>query len=163
MLHLKELAIADSDRFLDLTDLLKALVGQGRMQQDTAEQVSALRRSAVGETQSLHPLEFIASQKLDDLARPGKKLDLETLSRWLAAEAGQPFYRIDPLKINVAEVTPLMSFAFAQRHRILAVEVNERQVTVASAQPLVTSWEANLTHVLKRDIVRVVASPAEAR
>ena len=54
-----------------------------------------------------------------------------------------------------------MSFAFAQRHRILAVEVNERQVTVASAQPLVTSWEANLTHVLKRDIVRVVASPAD--
>lgn len=161
MQHLKELATAESDRLLDLTDLLKALVGQGRMDLETAEQVSTLRRSAAGETQSLHPLEFIATQHLDDLSRPGKKLDLESLSRWLAAEAGQPFYRIDPLKINVAEVTPLMSFAFAQRHRILAVEVNERQVTIASAQPLVTSWEANLTHVLKREILRVVASPAD--
>ncbi|QJD59264.1 type II/IV secretion system protein [Pseudomonas sp. gcc21] len=161
MLHLKELVTVESDRLLDLTDLLKALVGQGRMDLDTAEQVSTLRRAAVGETQALHPLEFIATQNLDDLSRPGKTLDLESLSRWLAAEAGQPFYRIDPLKINVAEVTPLMSFAFAQRHRILAVEVNERQVTIASAQPWVTSWEANLNHVLKREILRVVASPAD--
>ena len=147
------------DRFLDLNDLLRELVAQGRLPQDAAEQCMALRRSASNAQQ--HPLEFIAAQQLDDLARPGKKLDLETLTVWLAEQAGQPYLRIDPLKINVAAVTPLMSYAFAQRHKILAVAVDNSAVTIASSQPFVKSWEANLTHVLKRPIKRVVANPVD--
>jgi general secretion pathway protein E len=54
-----------------------------------------------------------------------------------------------------------MSYAFAQRHKILAVAVDNEAVTVASAQPFVASWEANLTHVLKRPIKRVVANPTD--
>ncbi len=161
MNSLADLYLPGQERPLDLADILKLLVAQGRLDLESAEQLSALRRSATGDTAKLHPLEFIASQNPADLARPDRTLDLETLSRWLAEEAGQPFYRIDPLKINVAAITPLMSFAFAQRHKILAVEVNEREVTIASAQPFVTSWEPNLHHVLKREIRRVVASPAD--
>jgi general secretion pathway protein E len=147
------------DRTLDLNDLLRELVAQGRLVQDTAEQLLAIRRSSSNAQQ--HPLEFIALQQVDDLSRPGKKLDLETLTIWLATLAGQPYMRIDPLKINVAAVTPLMSYAFAQRHKILAVAVDNEAVTVASAQPFVASWEANLTHVLKRPIKRVVANPTD--
>ncbi|WP_313322542.1 GspE/PulE family protein [Stutzerimonas nitrititolerans] len=148
-----------ADRFLDLNDLLRDMVAQGRLLQETAEQCLTLRRGTTASQQ--HPLEFLAAQQLDDLARPGKKLDLETLSLWLADQAGQPYLRIDPLKINVAAITPLMSYAFAQRHKILAVAVDSSAVTIASAQPFVKSWEANLTHVLKRPIKRVVANPAE--
>ncbi|WP_312957347.1 GspE/PulE family protein [Stutzerimonas nitrititolerans] len=148
-----------ADRFLDLNDLLRDLVAQGRLLQETAEQCLTLRRGTTASQQ--HPLEFLAAQQLDDLARLGKKLDLETLSLWLADQAGQPYLRIDPLKINVAAITPLMSYAFAQRHKILAVAVDSSAVTIASAQPFVKSWEANLTHVLKRPIKRVVANPAE--
>ncbi|WP_415846287.1 GspE/PulE family protein [Stutzerimonas zhaodongensis] len=147
------------DRFLDLNDLLRDLVSQGRLQQETAEQCLTQRRSAANSQQ--HPLEFLGAQQLDDLARPGKKLDLETLTVWLAEQAGQPYLRIDPLKINVAAVTPLMSYAFAQRHKILAVAVDNSAVTIASSQPFVKSWEANLTHVLKRPIKRVVANPVD--
>ena len=105
--------------------------------------------------------EFLAAQQLDDLQRPSKKLDLETLTVWLAERAGQPYLRIDPLKIDVAAVTPLMSYAFAQRHSILAVAVDASAVTIASSQPFVHGWEANLTHVLKRPIKRVVANPTD--
>ena len=161
MKRLADLAIPGTDRPLDLGDFLNALVAQGRISQDSADHLVTLRRAAVGDTAKLHPLEFIAGQNVDDLARPGKKLDLDSLSRWLASESDQPWYRIDPLKINVSAVTPLMSFAFAQRHRILAVEVNDREVTIASAQPFVQSWEDNLRHVLKRDIRRVIANPED--
>ena len=161
MNRLADLAIPGPDRPLDLGDFLNALVAQGRISQDSADHLVTLRRAAVGDTAKLHPLEFIAGQNVDDLARPGKKLDLDSLSRWLASESDQPWYRIDPLKINVSAVTPLMSFAFAQRHRILAVEVNDREVTIASAQPFVQSWEDNLRHVLKRDIRRVIANPED--
>ncbi|MGE6372945.1 GspE/PulE family protein [Stutzerimonas stutzeri] len=147
------------DRPLDLADLLRELVAQGRVAQDSAEQCLTVRRSAVANQQ--HPLEFLAAQQLDDLQRPSKKLDLETLTVWLAERAGQPYLRIDPLKIDVAAVTPLMSYAFAQRHSILAVAVDASAVTIASSQPFVHGWEANLTHVLKRPIKRVVANPTD--
>lgn len=107
-------ATAAQDRLLDLGDLLRELVAQGRVGQEQAEQCLAIRRSAVRNQQ--HPLEFLAAQQVEDLKRPGRKLDLETLTQWLAEYAGQPYLRIDPLKIDVAAVTPLMSYAFAQRH-----------------------------------------------
>ena len=88
----------------------------GPVGQEQAEQCLAIRRSAVRNQQ--HPLEFLAAQQVEDLKRPGRKLDLETLTQWLAEYAGQPYLRIDPLKIDVAAVTPLMSYAFAQRHGI---------------------------------------------
>ena len=117
-------ASSTADRLLDLNDLLRELVSQGHLSQSSAEQCLAIRRSAVNNQQ--HPLEFIASQQLDDLRYPGKKLELENLTVWLAALANQPYMRIDPLKIDVAAVTPLMSYAFAQRHKILAVAVMEK-------------------------------------
>ena len=153
------IASPSQDRWLDLNDILRELVSAQRLTQETAEQCLAIRRSAVNNQQ--HPLEFLANQKLDDLQRPGKKLDLDTLTQWLAQYSGQPYLHIDPLKIDVAAVTPLMSFAFAQRHKILAVAVNKEEVTIASAQPFVRSWESNLLHVLKRPIKRVVINPVD--
>jgi len=153
------LASSSQDRWLDLNELLRELVAQGTLDQNSAEQAVTMRRSAANS--QLHPLEFIAALQLDDLTRPGRKLDLETLTAWLARQSGQPYMRIDPLKINVASVTPLMSYAFAQRHKILAVAVDRESVTIASAQPYVSAWEADLTHVLKLPIKRVVANPTD--
>ena len=151
--------LVTQDRWLDLNDLLRDLVAQGFISQDSAEHALTTRRNAANS--QLHPLEFLASQHLDDRRRPGKRLDLESLTLWLAQQAGQPYLRIDPLKIDVAAVTPLMSYAFAQRHKILAVSIDAEAVTVASAQPYVSAWEADLTHVLKLPIKRVVANPVE--
>lgn len=153
------IASPSADRWLDLGDILRELVSQQRIDQQTAEQCLLLRRGSANPQQ--HPLEFLAAQSVDDLSRPGRKLDLDSLTRWLAEYSGQPFYRIDPLRVDVASVTPLMSYAFAQRNKILAVAVSPDEVTVASAQPFVHSWESNLTHVLQRPIKRVVASPAD--
>jgi general secretion pathway protein E len=153
------IASPSADRWLDLGDILRELVNQRRIDQQTAEQCLLLRRGSANPQQ--HPLEFLAAQSVDDLSRPGRKLDLDSLTRWLADYSKQPFYRIDPLKVDVASVTPLMSYAFAQRNKILAVAVSPDEVTVASAQPFVHSWESNLTHVLQRPIKRVVASPAD--
>ncbi|KPY38934.1 Type IV pilus bioproteinsis protein [Pseudomonas syringae pv. primulae] len=153
------LAPSSQDRWLDLNDVLRDLVAQGLLSQDDAETAVTQRRSAANI--QLHPLAFLASQQFDDLKRPGKKLDLETLTAWLANACGQPYMRIDPLKINVAAVTPLMSYAFAQRHKILAVAVDRESVTIASAQPYVRAWEADLEHVLKLQIKRVVANPVD--
>src|SRR5690554_6424399 len=113
-------AASKTERALELADILQELVRQGYLDQALAEHCLHKRPLTDGK-QAQHPLEVIAAQQLDDLMRPGKKLDLETLGQWLADWAGQPYLRIDPLKIDVAAVTPLMSYAFALRHGILAV------------------------------------------
>ncbi len=153
-------AAATPDRLLDLNEVLAELVKQGRIDQDGAERCLLARRGDAA-TVHLHPLEYIATQQLADLSQVGRKLDLETLTVWLAEWAQQPYLRIDPLKIDVAAITPLMSYAFAQRHKILAVAADSASVTIASAQPFMREWEANLAHVLRRPIKRVVANPAD--
>lgn len=148
------------ERMLGLADMLHQLVQSGRIDQAGADQCLMARGGFAG-PQNQHPLEYIAQQQLDDLARPGKKLDLESLSQWLAQWAEQDYLRIDPLKIDVPRVTSVMSHAFARRHGILAVDVDADTLTVASAQPFVSSWEDNLAHVSRRKIRRVVVNPAE--
>lgn len=157
-----EISVTAPDQPLTLAELLSELLTAGHINQAMAEQCLQ-QCSAAAATSALHPLELIAQQQFDDERRPGKKLDLEHLSQWLAEWAGQPYLRIDPLKVDVVTVTPLMSYAFAQRHRILAVAQDHDSVTVASAQPFVRSWEENLAHVLRRTIRRVVVNPADLR
>lgn len=145
------------DRRLCLDELLPALTAHGLIDTALAER---LRRTPAN---GLHPLEFLAGQSLPDPARPGLSLSLERLTQWLASHVDQPYLRIDPLKIDVASVVPLMSHAFAQRHHILAVALDRDSVTVASAEPYLREWEAGLAHVLKRSIKRVVANPQAIR
>ena len=135
---------ASLDHPLELHQLLPALIEQGLITAQAAHSIQAASCTQ-------HPLECIAAQGPC----------LETLTQWLAQHADQPYLRIDPLKIDVASVVPLMSHAFAQRHGILAVAVDAQSVTIASAQPYISAWEAGLAQVLKRTIKRVVANPRE--
>ncbi len=109
----------------------------------------------------VHPLVFLAEQQIPDASAAGKFLTMERLLAWLGNRVGQGVYRIDPLKINVTAVADVMSRAFAERHRILAVEVNDKEVVIASAEPYIRSWESNLEHVLRKPIRRVLADPRE--
>ncbi len=119
------------------------------------------RRISQSTVVKVHPLVFLAEQKLADAARPGQVLEMENLLAWLAEKTGQAVYRIDPLKINVTAVAEVMSRAFAERHRILAVEVNDAEVVIASSEPYISSWEGNLEHVLRKPIRRVLADPRD--
>ena len=115
----------------------------------------------VGKSSGLkvHPLVYLAEQKLADAAHPGKLLEMDSLLLWLGEKVGQQVYLIDPLKINVTAVADVMSKAFAERHRILAVEVNEGDVVIASGEPYIHGWESNLEHVLRKPVRRVLADP----
>ena len=108
-----------------------------------------------------HPLVYLAEQKLTDFAHPDQHLGMEALLKFLAEETGQTAFDIDPLKINVAAVSDVMSKAFAVRHRILAVAVSPEEVVVASAEPLIDHWEADLAHVAERPIRQVLADPQD--
>ena len=145
---------------LELDELLAALVVDGYLGAEDAKQVrlgSRSGRSAV----ELHPLVLIANAKLPNQRDPGRPLSLEALVEWLAGHAGLPYLKIDPMKVNVAAVTQVVSHAYAQRHRILPVAAATGEVTFATAEPFDAAWAADLSHMLRRDVHRVVSSPID--
>lgn len=148
------------DQVLSLGDFCHALVKDGALSQTAAEQL--LNANLGGERKKRHPLELIAQAEISH-DQGDRTLDLEQLTQWLAQWADQPYFHIDPLKIDVSGIAQVMSYAFAQRHEILAVEIKPDHVVIASAQPFKCDWEANLRHVLRKDIRRVIANPAEIR
>ena len=140
------------ERNLDLGTLVQELHKAGLL--DDAERA----RLANANCGNVHPLVYLAELQLNN-ARTGQPLRMDHLLAWLSKVSGQRVYQIDPLKINVGEIAEVMSLAFAQRHKILAVEVSENEVVIASAEPWKAAWENNLEHVLRKPIRRVLADP----
>ena len=148
------------DHFLTRPELLKLLLSQGYLNKEDYEKALLAPRDP---RTKKHPLEEIANCHLSNAkTETRKKLDLETLTIWLAEQdSNQTYHRIDSLKVDVSGVTSVMSLAFAQRHRILAVDIQPDCVVIASTEPMVSSWEKDLAHVLSKPIKRVIANPAD--
>ena len=138
---------------LDLVTLARELNADGRL--SAADTARVVKTAVV----RVHPLVFLAEQKLADTAHPGHTFDMDSLLAWLGEKVDQAVYQIDPLRINVTAVAEVMSRAFAERHRILAVEVNDKEVVIASSEPYIKSWESNLEHVLRKRVRRVLTDP----
>jgi len=148
------------ERLVDLPGALEELVTEGLLTQRQAEDILIAPRTK--KELSQHPLEIIAARDYELANKPGHKLTLDLLTERLSLQAGQDWVRIDPLKINVNACTEVMSYAFAQRHNILAIAVEEEEVVIASAQPYMSGWEGMLTQTLRgRLITRVVANPED--
>jgi general secretion pathway protein E len=145
---------------LELDDLLAALVVDGYLLAEDAKQVRMGARAGRS-TVELHPLVLIANAKLPNQHGTGRPLSLEGLTEWLAGHAGLPYLKIDPMKINVASVTQVVSHAYAKRHRILPIAVAPGEATFATSEPFDAGWAPDLAQMLRRDIKRVVASPVD--
>ena len=107
-----------------------------------------------------HPLVRLAAVAMSR-ASDGKPLDIETLTQYLAGRAQLEYLRIDPLKVDVAKVADSMSAAYAERHRVLPVQVSASEVIVATAEPFVADWVEEVERQARRTVKRVVANPQD--
>jgi general secretion pathway protein E len=145
---------------LELDDLLAALVVDGYLHAEDAKQVRMGARAGRS-TVELHPLVLIANAKLINQRDPGRPLRLEALTEWLAGHAGLSYLKIDPMKINAASVTQVVSHAYAQRHKILPVAASLGEVTFATCEPFDLAWASDLAQMLRREVHRVVSNPLD--
>ncbi len=146
-----------SERLLTLRTILDDLLRAELLSEADVLKVTGQTRSKHEAEQ--HPLNYIADQHLENAKSPGQKLTLPVLLSWLSTVSDQPVKIIDPMKVDVQAVTSTMSFAFAKRHNILTIGVDSESVVIASAQPFVHAWEKDLSHALKKKIIRVLADP----
>src|SRR6266568_3992205 len=113
-------AEALQDHRLALSEVLQALAADGIVSKADADKLVADRRLHRGDH---HPLLVIADQKWRSVKPPQKLLSLEWLTEWLARQTGMEYFHIDPLKINFAAVTEVMSSHYAARFKVLPVEL----------------------------------------
>ena len=107
-----------------------------------------------------HPLVRLAAVAMTRAA-DGKPLDIESLTQYLAGRAQMEYLRIDPLKVDVSKVADTMSAAYAERHRVLPVQVTGSEVVVATAEPFVSDWIEEVERQSRRTVRRVVANPQD--
>ena len=144
---------------LELDYILDLLEKDGLIQ---AQQRVQLANLSADQTKiHIHPLISVAEQGWQSTSKPSYPLSLETLTKWLADKINQTYLRIDPLKIDVQKTTSVVSQAYASKLKILPVEVNETEVTIATCEPFITSWENELERIAKRKIKRVIINPRD--
>ena len=149
-----------ANRKLDLESVLRALLEDGLLSHADAEKVRGDARVSRGGLE-LHPLVVVANLKLYNQKDPGKTMTLETLTEWMAEQADLPYFKIDPMKIKMADVTEIIGQAYAQRYKILPIALGEGSVTFATCEPFFRLWEADLQQILRREIKLVVSSPLD--
>ncbi len=140
---------------LTLGEILDGLIEDKLISAEAAEQLKKERRYYRG---TMHPLAIVADQKWK---KGNALLTLDALTEWLAKRVGLEYLHIDPLKIDFAAVTEVMSSAYATRFRVLPVGVSAKEAIVATAEPHVREWEAELARISKREIRRVIANPLD--
>ena len=107
-----------------------------------------------------HPVVRLASIGMTRVS-DGKPLDVETISQWLAGRAGLKYMRIDPLKVDVGKVADSMSAVYAERHKVLPVQVTAHELVIATSNPFVTDWLPEVERQSRRSVRLVVANPLE--
>ncbi len=149
-------------RKLDLQSIFSWLLADGIVSKDSVKahfaQAQGILKNAPG---TMHPLTAVAQCKLVSNLPPHRLLTLDVLTEWCAAKVGLPFMRIDPLKIDFTRVADVMSAGYAARFNILPVEINATTLVVATADPALTEWEAEIAKVSRRRIELVLANPLD--
>ncbi len=148
------------NQHLEVHDILNWLEEDEMVDTENAHMLRILAVSA--EYRKKNPLEVIAERNWVN-AKTEKILTLEFLTRWLADRVDLPFVRIDPLKIEVSEVTEVMSYAYASRYNVLPIKVDDTTITVATAQPFECDWEAELSRIHNKEFKLVISSPGDIR
>jgi general secretion pathway protein E len=145
-------------RRLGIEDVLAALHEDGLI---NAEQMQTQTGYARLTQARRHALVAIAERRLRSALAPHRELDLEALTAWLAERSGLEHVHIDPLKVDFAKVADVMSSSYATRFDILPLEVRTGEVVIATCEPMHDEWVDELSALLRKRIVRVVANPVD--
>jgi len=142
---------------IDWRRLVRWLHKDGVISDEEAQRTTA--RCSQAES-AQHPLVRLASVAMTR-ASDGKPLDIETLTQYLAKRCGMDYLRIDPLKVDVGRVSEAMSASYAERHKVLPVQVTPQEVVIATAEPFIDDWVGEVERQARRRVRRVLANPQE--
>ena len=128
----------------ETTDLLPILVTRRVLTAEQAERVRrASRVGSLGIEQAIKQLGFANEIQI---------------AQALAAHAGLPYIKINPLDLDIDVVTKGLSGPFARKHGLVAIAKSEDKITVAVHDPFAAFPADDIKRVTGLDVERVVAT-----
>ena len=144
---------------LDWRQLVQWLQSDGVISAEEAQRTVARCSQAESAQPPLVRLANVGMARASD----GRSMDSEELTQYLAGRCGLAYLRIDPLRVDVGRVGEIMSASYAERHKVLPVQVTPQEVVVATAEPFMDDWVAEVERQARRTVRRVVANPQDIK
>ena len=145
------MTIASQPRLTSPDDILKVLVAKGAISEKNAGEIcrhydNLLKRlekkyfladdgNNQKNTTPLTVIDVLASLNLTRADLPSRLLDEDTLCRIMAGEWRIPYRKIDPLKLDLNQVTTTIPRSFALKNLMLPLSIQNNTLTVAMANP----------------------------
>ncbi len=154
--------IKQAQKHLSVQQIFTWLMADGIVKKENAKaEFNSAQAILKNGPATMHPLTAVAQGKLHSELSPHPQLTLDWLTEWTAKKCDLPFYRIDPLKIDFAKVSDVMSSSYATRFNILPVETSTTSVTIATTDPFNTEWIAEIAKISRKEIRLVLANPLD--
>jgi general secretion pathway protein E len=152
---------------LEVSGLLSAAQRREVSSRSAVEHARLVRARASGPRvkggglDDVHPAEVLAVMGLCIGGDERLPLNERAIMQAVAKYIGLPFVDLDPLKIDAKLAPQLLSRPFARKHTALIIAADDRNVTVAVANPLDQGLIDDLTNHVRRNPKLVIAAPGE--
>ncbi|MDQ3283871.1 MAG: GspE/PulE family protein [Acidobacteriota bacterium] len=93
------------------------------------------RSSKLRADEELSPFRTLVSMNLTDASGGGTRIDDFLLARLIAEDAKLPFFKIDPLRLDVQMVESRISRPFARKNKMVPVAIRDGKLVVAMVNP----------------------------
>ena len=107
------------------------------------------------------PFKALAAMNLTDASGSGTRIDDFLLARLIAEEARLPFFKIDPLKLDMEMIESKISRPFARKHRMVPVSVRDAKLVVAVVNPFDTVAIDSYRELTRQDFDVVVSAESD--
>jgi general secretion pathway protein E len=163
------IAVPRSAREITISYLGQLLFSAGFIDERQRTEVEALDRqfraqargSKSRSEEEASPFKALAAMNLTDASDSGTRIDDFLLARLIAEDAHLKFFKIDPLKLDVAMIESKISRPFARKHRMVPVAVRDGKLILAVVNPFDTVALDTYRQMVKQDFEMVVSSEGD--
>ncbi len=144
-------------------DQLRDVLSRGKAQESrlfAGHHSGTSRRTRTG-AEIVSPAEVLASFNLEIHGSQGNLLSEDAITTALASATGLPYFKIDPLKLDLHVVTDHIPRPFALKNLIVAVAESNGIITVAVADPFNEAIVNELASARRLEIRRVLSSKSD--
>src|SRR5262249_19414904 len=99
------------------------------------KQFRSQARSKSRAEEETSPFKALAAMNLTDASGNGTRIDDFLLARLIAEDARLPFFKIDPLKLDVQMIEAKISRPFARKHKMVPVAIRDGKLMVSVVNP----------------------------
>src|SRR5207249_10585318 len=115
-------------------------------------------RSKTRAEEEASPFKSLVAMNLTDASGSGTRIDDFLLARLIAEDAHLPFFKIDPLKLDVEMIESKLSRPFARKHKMIPVAVRDGKLIVSIVNPFDTAAVDTFRQMMNQETELVVST-----